>query len=929
MDFLRPDGFGLSASGVDFIEEGNEVIDFLRIALPQPLFLICLLGIVPIVYFGKGGRTFPVVLRILSVCLVTLALTGIGYITKSSREHLVYLLDISDSMAREVQENAIDWINTLETEPERDRTSTLIVFGGGYSVEKTDTLHLEIEGIQSVVDTASSNIETAVYGALSVLSEGAQGKIILLSDGNETTGEIFRAARVSGNAGVPIFPVLFSSGSPDTAGAGNEIQVTDLKVPSLVRSGEKHRIEVTIESRYASQARLLFVLDGNYLGEESIGLAPGSNSFEYTGLLDEKGFHLYEVFIESGEDTYAENNYYQALVKTAGYPHILYVHKTDGMSDLFLEALKVQKIPAEAIPVDRLPSTLPELIRYDAVIFDNVPAYDLSLESMDLIERYIRTGGGGFLMIGGDTGFGVGGYYQTPIEKALPVDMDVTSSMQKPSMTMVMIVDKSGSMSERVSGRNTKLDMVKDAVISAVDVLNPFYQVGLLTFDAEYEWTVPLTRAGEKERIADDLSRLGSSGGTLLYPAMEEALRVLSTTESAVKHCIILSDGLSAEADFKSLTNKMAQEGITVSTIAVSDSSDIQLMDSIARWGGGRSYFAPDMDSVPRIFTSESLIASKGLVVEEIFFPSVSARHEILEGIELSPPSLRGFVLTYNKTGSMQILSGYNGSPLLSVSQYGLGRTAAFTSDVSGRWSGNWLLWQDFPKFVSQLLRWIERPEPSSFLSTDISIEKGRGRISVDLVDAENQYINNARLEGVLIDPDLIEEKIVLGQTGPGRYEYPFDAGKQGRYIVTVFGESADYDFAPDTFGSSVSYEAEYSFRETNFEKLRQAAFLSGGQTLSMENGGGETLRSYSGNASEELKPLWPYILAAAVFLYIIELFHRTFVINPGMKEFLTGRRMKKSEYSGMIGNIEDELKKEKMRHSDDFWFGPDRGKGK
>ncbi len=79
------------------------------------------------------------------------------------------------------------------------------------------------------------------------------------------------------------------------------------------------------------------------------------------------------------------------------------------------------------ISPDKMPATLPELAKYDAVILMNVPSAALPAGAMEALPVFVRELGKGLLMTGGDTSFGAGGYLRTPLETALPVYMDVKS----------------------------------------------------------------------------------------------------------------------------------------------------------------------------------------------------------------------------------------------------------------------------------------------------------------------------------------------------------------------------------------------------------------------------------------------------------------------------------------------------------------------
>ena len=63
--------------------------------------------------------------------------------------------------------------------------------------------------------------------------------------------------------------------------------------------------------------------------------------------------------------------------------------------------------------------------------------------------------------------------------------MDAPSSVNIPRLTMVAVVDKSGSMGIPIDGGKTKLALIKETVVASVDILNSFHRISLLAFDAD------------------------------------------------------------------------------------------------------------------------------------------------------------------------------------------------------------------------------------------------------------------------------------------------------------------------------------------------------------------------------------------------------------------------------------------------------------
>jgi Ca-activated chloride channel homolog len=550
--------------------------------------------------------------------------------------------------------------------------------------------------------------------------------------------------------------------------------------------------------------------------------------------------------------------------------------------------LTVQGLSPELRRWTELPHALSELLQYDTVILDNAPGLGVSLAKMEAIEKYIRDSGGGLIMLGGDRSFGPGGYYRTPMERALPVNMDVPAKMTIPSLALVIVIDKSDSMGGYIGdasrgGRpaqgTTKLELAKMASFSAITLLNPFDQVGLVAFNTDTEWVIPLTEAGDRERIGAKLSGLNHSGGTDVYKGMVEGFHALSQVKAIKKHLILLSDGLTPKADFEGLVRQMAQQRITVSTVALGEDADKWLMSQVADWGHGRYYFANDAESVPRIFTSETILVARTLVEEHTFVPSVRQDHEVLRGIELQDlPPLRGYVLAYPKPAAEVLLVSDKADPVLAVWRYGLGRTAAFTSDLRGRWGKAWVQWEDFGKFASQLVRWTQRKTLRQNMWMDVALRDAKSEITVDLYDNQDEFINNATLAGTVTISGKASTPLALEQTAPGRYKGNFAVNGMGEYFVTVSGtDGRGETIEPRTTAFAIPYSAEYMPRPQNLQLLRKLADLTGGGLLHVTDGT-ETLAELfqvSGDGHRPPHSLWYALILAALVLYFFDIVAR------------------------------------------------------
>jgi uncharacterized protein YegL len=465
-------------------------------------------------------------------------------------------------------------------------------------------------------------------------------------------------------------------------------------------------------------------------------------------------------------------------------------------------------------------------------------------------------------MLGGEQSFGLGGYYKSTLEEILPVRSDFEKEQEKPSLGMVLVIDKSGSMS------GDKIEMAKSAARSAAELLGRRDQVAVLAFDGDTYVIAEMQSAQNKGKISDEIGRIEAGGGTTMYPAMEMAFEMLSATTAKLKHVILLTDGVSSPGDFEGMAQQMVSAKMTVSTVAVGEGSDTTLLETIARVGKGRYYFTDDPAQVPQIFAKETVTASKSAIDEQPFVPQVVRATHALKDVDVEgAPFLLGYVLTRPKPTSEVILATEKGDPLLAWWRYGLGMAGAFTSDAKSRWAAEWITWPEFGKFWTQVIRNTMRKSDARGIMVQATRRGSQASLTVDAVNEFGQFLNTADVEVTLIDPQLRREKLAAAQTAPGRYITDFETPKSGAYHLEVALKQNDQVIYRQSRGMMIGYSDELRIRPTNEPLLRSISEVSGG-TYGLS---ADRLFERGDAIAYRPTPLWPYLLAAALLLFVLD----------------------------------------------------------
>ena len=864
--------------------------------------LFAILGLVLLLlegalYHRQADGRWPVAaaaIRVIVIGLVIAGLGGAGLYRTTDQLNVLFLLDTSDSVSLENKAKAWQYIQEAVKAADRRDRYGVIAFGGSPALETP----LETDPLPArpplAVDSRATDIGAAVKLALAAFPREGAKRIVLLTDGNENRGSAREAAERARAEGVGIYAVPLKN---EYAG---EVLVERLVVPQEVKFGESFLVRVVAWSAKDTAGRISLYRDGEFVGAQPVKLSAGKNVFAYQQSIDQGGFHIFQVRLEAPDDGIEENNRGVGLVAVRGRPRVLYVEKDRDQGANLLNALRAQNLQVEMVGSEGLPSTMEGLTQYDSIILSNISALRVSKPQMEILRNYVRDQGGGLIMLGGEESFGVGGYYHTPVEEALPVTMEARQKVEIPSLAVVLVIDRSGSMETSIDSRFSKIDLAKEAAQLVVELLDERNEVGVLAFDTAWNWVVPMGPAKDKDRILKEIATIRAGGGTDLFPPLKEAYAAIYDRKALLRHVLVLSDGEVQAADFAGLVRRMQQDKITVSSVAIGKDSDVKFMTDLSRWGRGRFYYTDDIYSIPRILTLETQLASKASIVEQPFRPRlVQPGHEIAQDVHWDQaPPLGGYVSATPKPTADTILISNQRDPILAAWRYGLGRSVAFTSDAKGKWGILWLKWDDFGKFFGQTVRWTLRTAQQNEVVTSVVQRGGSGEVQLEAVDAKGEFVNFLDANAGVVYPDKTQGVLPLVQVGPGRYRGAFPAVDQGAYLVGVAERKGEKMVGSEVASLVVPYSPEHRALSVNEGLLRDLTTLTGGAAPAKPG------QSFTQNRKKVRVWIeaWPYFLALALLLFLPDVAIRRWRFRAPPGRGVTGRRA--GESSGTAGSV-------------------------
>ena len=818
---------------------------------------------------GRRHLLIATILRSLAIISLALALMRPQWLAQSGDVSVVYALDISRSVSSSFIEAAIQWIEQADREGAPAHARYLAFADHALMLDKPGDIRslLVTEGRArgapaeaTTIDQAATNLEHALDTALMSLDRDRVKRIVLLTDGNQTAGEVWRVLPRLTRTQVRVYPM------PAKVREDNDAWVAGIDVPAQVHAGEPVTVTVRVFSAVETPARVSLKDDARVWGTRTLQLNAGLNRIAFEAKLDRAGAVTLSAEIAAKGDTVFENNRMRQSVWVNARPRILYVEGGQADNAHYLaDALTAQGIDTRVIAPAALPGSASDLSDYDAVILSDTPAKALAADRMQAIESYVRDLGGGLLFASGEHVHGEQGYSDTAVEKVLPVQF--RAQEKRKDLALVIALDRSYSMKGR------KMEMAKEAARAALDLLEEQHRFAVVAFDSQTYVAVPMQYVRSRRKAEDEIGRIQASGQTNIYPALGIVYRLLQKTDSKAKHVILLSDGDTHAADFETLVRRMAGEQIVVSTVAVGADANRALMSDIAKWGKGRAYVAENAESIPQIFIDETARAVRSNLIEESFRPVVRHRGAAFRGLEMDKlPELRGFVSSKARDHAEILLAAPSGAPLLVRWQYGLGKAVAFTSDVTNRWAANWLDWPGYGKFWAQQVRDVMRRDSGEALDFQVSREGGEAVIRLSVLTPDGNFRNGLVPRVKITRLGAGTALIGLEQTGAGTYQMrtPLGSSRQSERFELIDSPELPKQ-ASLRAGARLlhrDFPDEYRAFAPDIELLSTLARATGGKVA----GSIAEIFAQQGDKSRTKQILWPWFAMLALIFYLLDI---------------------------------------------------------
>jgi len=274
----------------------------------------------------KGRGQVALWVRLLLFALLVMVLAEPRAVRARNVLSVMYLVDVSDSVKSDSVDASIRYVlESAHRKPANDEAG-LMVFGKTPAVELPPRVTFPFEALNSQIDRGSTNVEQSLSLAGAMLPDDNFGRLVVISDGVQTEGNLTRVLDDLKSRGIPVdvLPVDYSY--------DKEVWLERIDLPQQVKLGETYEAAMVLSSLQPGEGKLTLRENGNVIAEQTVQFQAGKNRYVVPITLRTAGYYEYTAFIEVDRslDSLTQNNTVLGYIFVEGEGQVLLVTDPGG-----------------------------------------------------------------------------------------------------------------------------------------------------------------------------------------------------------------------------------------------------------------------------------------------------------------------------------------------------------------------------------------------------------------------------------------------------------------------------------------------------------------------------------------------------------------------------------------------------------------------
>ena len=801
------------------------------------------LGIRSWATLGTTRRILTLLLRVLVILLLAAIMARLTRGEKNDDVTVIAIVDKSLSIPQQLKQQTITDLKTklksIEEQTKNQNTKKhlgVVDIAEASIITRLPSGGLDLPERNTILMGEHTDLAEGVSMAMAITPPESATRLLIISDGNQTKGDLLETAKIAASNGlkIDVLPLKYEY--------RDEVVFRKIAVPVRIREGEITPLRFVLESSGKSSGMIYLNVNNEPMDLDPdsdgagiwVNLKDGVNVFSVNLPPDTRGIRDYNASFVPDDATFdsiERNNHSSAMSMVDRPGHILVVDFDGAAGQDLSRVLQDAQMNVEHISAVEFPTVISKLIDVDAIVLMDIDCSNFTYEQQNILRNYVSELGGGLVMTGGPHSFGAGGWNGSAIEDILPVDLNPPQKKQLPKGALILIMHSCEMPNGNLWGERV--------AIAAVNILSRLDEGGVLAynFSDSNDWVYPLQEVGDKSGIINAIKNMQVGDMPDLGSHVQAAYDALIQCKAQQKHMIVISDG-DPQPPSKLLLDKIKSQGITISTVGVfpHQLEDVQSLMWVAQMTGGRFYNIMDPKKLPQIFIKEAQVVKRPLIIENEFSPVYSdTLNDLVRGWPNDLPKLDGYVLTTPKPGlSRIIMTTDEGDPLLATTQAGMGRCVAFTSSFDTRWAKNWTSWPAAGKMWEQIIRWAARPSQKSEFEITTNTQGRKVLVNLDAHQRDGKFIGSNGVKLSVIAPGGRVEKMNITQAGPGEYSSEFEVTALGSYLLNIAysDDEANNSFSMMQTPVEVPLGPEFRSMKDNSALLMDVAKITGGNVI-------------------------------------------------------------------------------------------------